>query len=280
MIRASTLWIILLCLSAPLSLGCRGSAAPLGQSASVWGQPAAGQTPNPYVAQMQDLNQRATQLDANNSDLHTQLAQVRQQMQLQQDQVALLQKRLVETTKQLEDERLQKTEVEKQAAGLLASARRGGGAIITPNNSLIEPLKAINIPGVEARQDQDVVRIELPADRLFRAGSDQMLPGAGLMLDQVADLLSRSYPRQRIVVEGHTDSQSQGAPGVSNHRISAAQAQAVMDYFATRTRLQEGQLAVMSHGGNAPLASNATPAGRAKNRRIEVVIYPETVTGG
>ena len=37
------------------------------------------------------------------------------------------------------------------------------------------------------------------------------------------------------------------------------------------------QLFVVGHGGSHPVVSNATDAGRARNRRIEVVIYPETM---
>jgi outer membrane protein OmpA-like peptidoglycan-associated protein len=39
--------------------------------------------------------------------------------------------------------------------------------------------------------------------------------------------------------------------------------------------MREGQLFLVAHGGNHPLVSNATAAGRARNRRVEIVIYPE-----
>ena len=50
---------------------------------------------------------------------------------------------------------------------------------------------------------------------------------------------------------------------------------ALYDYLATRTRLKPQQLFVVGHGANHPVVSNGTPAGKDRNRRVELVIYPE-----
>jgi outer membrane protein OmpA-like peptidoglycan-associated protein len=52
----------------------------------------------------------------------------------------------------------------------------------------------------------------------------------------------------------------------------------VFDYLAARTRLKAQQLFVVGHGGNHPVVSNGTAAGKARNRRIELAVYPERVT--
>ena len=57
-----------------------------------------------------------------------------------------------------------------------------------------------------------------------------------------------------------------------------ARAAAVFDFLTTRTPLKEGQLFIVAHGANHPLVSNATAAGRTRNRRVELVIYPERTT--
>jgi len=54
----------------------------------------------------------------------------------------------------------------------------------------------------------------------------------------------------------------------------------VFDFFTTRTPLRQGQLFLVAHGANHPVVSNATAAGRARNRRVELVIYPERIGGG
>jgi len=56
-----------------------------------------------------------------------------------------------------------------------------------------------------------------------------------------------------------------------------AQAMAVYDMLTRGGGMPPRQLFVVGHGGSHPLVSNATDAGRARNRRVELVIYPETM---
>jgi chemotaxis protein MotB len=124
-----------------------------------------------------------------------------------------------------------------------------------------------------------VIRIELPADRLFGPGSAQLQTGAYPLLDQAAAAIARDYSRQIVGIEGHTDSGPVSGGYATAHQLTAAQTMVVFDQLTRRSRFSERQLFTLAHGANHPLASNATPAGRAKNRRIELVVYPETVDG-
>ena len=257
-----------------LLVGCQNGQFGQQQQVPPWQQQPQQQ---PYMSQMQDLNRRVTQLDANNRDLHMQLAQSQQSSQMASEQVKLLQKQLTDTATQLRTAQLAKQEAEKKVDTIQASTRHRGGAAITANNSIKSTLVPIDIPGVEVRQDEDVLRIELPADQLFRQGSVQLQPGAQQLLDTVSDAIMRNYPRQMIGVEGHTDPPISGATPITAHQLAAAQAYAVFESLATRSRLPANQLFVVSQGANLPRFSNESPAGRAKNRRVELVIYPETV---
>ena len=166
----------------------------------------------------------------------------------------------------------------KQVNALQASTRSRGGATITANNSVRQSLAAVAIPGLEIRQDGEVIRIEVPADKLFVPGTAQLQPDGYRILDEVAAAVQRTYPRQRIVIEGHTDD-SLGANPTGAHALATGQAQAVFTQLVQRGRLPARQLSVMAMGENHPLASNGTPAGKAKNRRIEVVVYPDSIDG-
>jgi chemotaxis protein MotB len=91
----------------------------------------------------------------------------------------------------------------------------------------------------------------------------------------VAADLSQNYPQQLIGIEGHTD----GGPATSqqypsDQHLAVAQATAVYDALS-RSGMQPRQLFIVGHGAAHPIVSNATDAGRARNRRIEVVVYPE-----
>jgi flagellar motor protein MotB len=230
------------------------------------------------TTQVQDLNRRVSQLDLNNADLHRQLAQHEQAKQAAESQVKLLQQQIEVAAKQARDSQLAKQEADKQVNALQASTRARGGATITANNSIRQSLATIAIPGLDIRQDGAVIRIEIPGDKLFPPGAVQLQTEGYRILDEVAAAVQRSYPRQRIVIEAHTDDGFATNPTAA-HSLAAAQAQAVFTQLVERGRLPPRQLSVLAMGDNHPLASNATPIGKAKNRRVEIVVYPDTIDG-
>jgi flagellar motor protein MotB len=195
---------------------------------------------------------------------------------LLQDQLAVTREQLNSTTQQLTQSREAQQNTEQQAQALAASMQKRTATMISANNSLARNLPVINIPGVEVRQDGDVVRVELPADKLFNPGTAQLRQDGITMLDAAASELQRSYPNQIIGVEGHTDSdQPQQGMWMSNHQLSMARSAAVFDYLTTRARMRPQQLFLVGHGANHPVVSNATAQGKARNRRVELVVYPD-----
>jgi len=229
--------------------------------------------------QNQQLQSKASTLDQDNQELETLLAQSRQQNRLLEDQLNAIRDQLNTTNQQLTQLRDEKTTIERRAQASLASTRARAGASITPNSSLQKSLPVFNLPGVEVRQDGDVIRIELPADEMFDTAGARLRMDSTPMIDTVVAEIDRSYPGQFVGIEGHTDGDPppSGSQWLSNHQLSASRAQAVFDYLAARTRLKPAQLFVVGHGGNHPVVSNGTPTGKARNRRIELAIYPERV---
>jgi chemotaxis protein MotB len=238
--------------------------------------PLAQQQSTQIASQVSDLNRRVGQLDVNNADLHRQLAQAEQARQASQEQVSLLQKQLGDMANKLKETQVAKVEAEKQVNAIQASTRVRGGATITANNSIRQSLAPVAIPGLDIRQDGEVVRIEIPSDKLFTPGTAQLQTDGYRILDEVAAAVQRTYSRQRVVVEAHSDD-SLGANPTAAHTLTNAQAQAVFQQLVQRGRLPPRQLSVLAMGENHPLASNATPAGKAKNRRVEIVIYPDNI---
>ncbi len=226
--------------------------------------------------QNQELHARAAALDRQQQELTAVVAQLRQQVKVEQDRSRLLQTQLASTTDQLGKLRAEKDSISKEAEMLTASLQRQRGVTIKPNNSLLTTLPRINVPGIEVRHDGDVIRIELPTDRLFQQGTNQFQPNAGQIISLAAAEIQRSYPNQKIGIEGHTDSDPvQSYQFSSNTQLSMAQAMAVYDVLASQTRLQPGQMFVVGHGGSNPVMSNGSAAAKQRNRRVELVIYPE-----
>ena len=225
-----------------------------------------------------EYQRRAEQLDLNNRDLHTRLAQSQREVQLLTDEVTLLRDRLGETADLLAQAQSEQQQSKHRLEALQASTKRRGGAIITANNSLLRDLPLIDVPGVEVRQDGDVIRIELASDQMFLSRSASLHQGAFSILDPVADNIQKKYPRQRIGIEGHSDNDPViASQWRSHHQLTVGQATSIFEQLVTRYRLNPRQIFVLGHGANHPRVSNATAAGKAKNRRVDIVIYPETI---
>lgn len=226
--------------------------------------------------QIQELQGRADTLDADNQELQTLLARTERQNQVLNDQVAVLREQLGGITSQLARVQEEKKTTDQRAQALTASMRRRGGVTIEPNNSFLSTLPQFNQPDVHVRRDGDVIRIELPGHLLFQQGSAQILPAGVPLIAAVAAELAQAYPNQMIGVEGHSDTDPvRNALWRSNTQLSVGRAMAVQEILVSQTPLRPEQLFVVGHGPNHPVVSNATPAGKQRNQRVELVVYPE-----
>lgn len=227
-----------------------------------------------------ELQARAADFDRNNQELQSLLAQTRQQSKIVEDQLAAVREQLSTANTQLVQLRDEKQLTEKQTEALMASARKRAGAQITANSSLQKNLSTMNLPGIEVRADGDVIRVELPSSKLFQPGSSALQPVAGGTLDLVAAEIARNYPQQTIGIEGHTDNEFIQTPGAGDHQqLSVARATAIYQYLVARGQIPARGMFIVGHGSNHPVVSNATAAGRERNNRVELVVYPEKAGG-
>jgi OmpA-OmpF porin, OOP family len=103
----------------------------------------------------------------------------------------------------------------------------------------------------------------------FPVGKNIIEPQFFPLLSKVQDAI-RKFPGCQVAVEGHTDSQGSD---LTNQRLSESRAEAVEQYL--KANMGSG-IPIMSHGygESRPVASNDNGEGRAKNRRIDIVIVP------
>ena len=135
-------------------------------------------------------------------------------------------------------------------------------------NRVMAPL--VNSNQVNITTTKRGIELEINASALFKEGEAGLQDGASKILAEVAQVLVQSD--QPIEVEGHTDSTPINTPQFpSNWELSSARASSVVHLF-----IQHGvaatRLTAVGSADNLPVASNDTPEGRARNRRVTVTI--------
>ena len=226
--------------------------------------------------QNQEYQSRAASLDRDNQELESLLAQSRQQIQLLNDELDATRSQLQTTTDQLLAMRTDNDQLRTQSSQLVATVQQRAGAEIRANNTLLKNLAVKQIPGIEVRQDGDVVRVEAPADRIFMPGSNYLQNGGEQLLESIGADLRRNFPDNIIGIEGHTDDGADALAAVSHEPPSVGRPGAGRyNALVQRGTMPANQLFVIGHGANHPVVSNASDAGKARNRRIEFVVYPE-----
>jgi outer membrane protein OmpA-like peptidoglycan-associated protein len=114
------------------------------------------------------------------------------------------------------------------------------------------------------------IKVALDAAVLFDFGKDRLKPAAKATLAKVAAILA-SYPDAKVRIEGHTDSVAADA---YNLKLSQRRAVAVKKALVAAKLPKTLTIDTAGFGETRPIADNATEAGRAKNRRVEVYILP------
>ena len=110
-------------------------------------------------------------------------------------------------------------------------------------------------------------------DLLFNSGKDDLLQRGFDAVEKAAMAIRHRYPDSLIIIAGHTDNQklAKGAKFADNQQLSLARAQAVMNYLV-KNGMDPTKLSVVGYGDTKPIATNDTLEGRAKNRRVELVV--------
>ena len=126
---------------------------------------------------------------------------------------------------------------------------------------------------VEVFQDHSSITVRLAGSGMFGSGSDRLEPNFDTPLSRVADALNDV--EGPIIVVGHSDNQPiRSSRFPSNQHLSLARAEAVMRTLAGQVK-QANRLEAQGRADKEPIADNGTRDGRAKNRRIEIVLLKE-----
>ncbi|AXT35137.1 glycine zipper 2TM domain-containing protein [Phaeobacter sp. LSS9] len=130
--------------------------------------------------------------------------------------------------------------------------------------------QSISNDGISIVNTGDRLIVSLPNDLTFATDSSAISPAVRSDLNKVASSLVR-YPNSQVQVIGHTD--SDGDAGY-NQGLSERRANAVADQIQAGG-VPYNRVQIIGRGESQPVASNLTAEGKARNRRVEIVVIPQ-----
>jgi chemotaxis protein MotB len=127
---------------------------------------------------------------------------------------------------------------------------------------------------VQTKLSEEGLYIIVLNDILFDSGSDLLKTEAKKIIYQLTPLLV-THPARDIIIGGHTDNVPiHNTYFRSNWELSMQRSLHVLDVVLSNKNLDPARFSIKAYGEHKPLASNSTPEGRAKNRRVEFLILP------
>jgi len=145
---------------------------------------------------------------------------------------------------------------------------------------VLDKLKKELGDGGEVKGEGAQITLTLVDKILFKSGAADLTPQGEEVLKKLGVVLN-GMPDKMIEVSGHADNQAVESAikelYPTNWELSTARATNVVRFLQDVAAVKARRLKVAGYGSTRPVASNKTPAGRAKNRRIEILLLPEKV---
>lgn len=208
----------------------------------------AGCSSSKYTAQIEEQKAQIMQLQQQNAQLQTDLAQ--SQGTTQELMTELQRSRMAATTA-------------KVSAPRPAAAFSGGDA---------SKFRAL---GVTVFESESGMRMTLPGASLFASGSTALTKDGKAQVAKVAAAIKAQFPDRRIRIDGYTDNvppKKTAKLYPTNKDLSLARAKSVANYMIETLHFNADQVSTEGFGEAKPIGDNGTAAGRAKNRRVEITI--------
>lgn len=168
-------------------------------------------------------------------------------------------------------------ELKSKISDLEAQRRKEQDEFMAVKRALEDKLKSqIRDDQIELRLSKEGGLVIVLSDKiLFDSGKAEVKKGAYPVLDKIAYIIKKKVPDKDIGVSGHTDNVPITYSGwETNWELSTARATNVLYYLESKG-IPPKRLSATGYGEYRPIASNDTEAGRAKNRRVEIVILPQ-----
>ena len=145
--------------------------------------------------------------------------------------------------------------------------------VLTTN--LTRSLSADETKDVDIKVLKGVVYISLSDNMLYKSGSYDISDKAGQTLSKIAKIIT-DYHNYDVLIEGNTDNVPVTMPNIRNNwDLSALRASSVVQALQTTYNVDPKRLTAGGRGEYNPIADNGTDAGKAQNRRTQIIITPK-----
>ena len=193
------------------------------------------------------------------------------ELEAKQKALAAEQDRLNKLKKDLEASSARLAELEKMMADKDAAMKK-------LKETLSKSLKAFEGKGLTVTERDGKVYVSMENKLLFESGSWTVGAEGKKAVDLVGKVLGDN-PDISVLIEGHTDNDkitgSIGGGVENNWDLSTKRATAIVNILSANAKVKKENLTAAGRGEYAPLMSNETAEGKAKNRRIEIILTPK-----
>ena len=198
-----------------------------------------------------------------NRELIAQLEAKQKTLYAEQDRLNKLKTELDSSSKRLE-------ELENMVAAKDASMKK-------LKETLTKSLKSFDGKGLTVHEKDGKVYVSMENKLLFQTGSWTVNEEGKKAVVEVGKVLAQN-PDLSILIEGHTDNDkfANSVGGVENNwDLSTKRATSIVNILTENKDVNKQNLTAAGRGEFAPMMSNDTPEGKAKNRRIEIILTPK-----
>ena len=142
-------------------------------------------------------------------------------------------------------------------------------------NNLTRSLSKEELKEVDVQVLKGVVYISLNDNMLYKSGSYEISDRAGATLSKIAKIIT-DYKDYDVLIEGNTDNVPISRENIRNNwDLSCLRASSVVQALQTKYGVDPKRLTAGGRGEYNPMTSNATPEGKSRNRRTQIIITPK-----
>jgi chemotaxis protein MotB len=243
---------------------------------------------------LQSARERLNRIEKSNQDLLNQLAgmqagnaretkallsqiqKAQNELKLREDEVLSLEKEMDARKRALDNLQAELNQRDQRLQELEAALSRKDEAVRTLKNKVMNALTGFEGNGLSITTKNGKVYVSMDEKLLFKSGSYQVDSRGVEALGHLAQVLAQNKDIN-VMIEGHTDNVPYNGSGAlqDNWDLSVKRATSIVRIITRNQGIDAQRLTVAGRSKYAPIDSNATVAGRSKNRRTEIILTPK-----